>query len=183
MFSVARAIVLRKTASQGSNAVSESIEMLYERYGPLVHRRARALLGDEQAAWDALQEVFMRALKGRDAFRHEASPTTWLYRITTNYCLNVLRDEARRRDKLQLRAVERPNVAPLEPELRLSLVRVLAELPAESCEMAVYAHVDRMSHEEIAALMNVSPRTVGNRLKEFAARARGFLELPAEVAQ
>jgi RNA polymerase sigma-70 factor (ECF subfamily) len=163
--------------------VSETIEMLYQRYGPLVHRRARALLGDEQAAWDALQEVFVRALKGRDAFRQEASPTTWLYRITTNYCLNVLRDDTRRRDKLRLRAVERLDVASPEPELRLTLARLLAELPAEACEMAVYAHVDHMSHEEIAGLMNVSPRTVGNRLKEFAARARGFLELPAEVAR
>jgi RNA polymerase sigma-70 factor (ECF subfamily) len=162
--------------------VSESIETLYQRYGALVHRRARALLGEEQAAWDALQEVFVRALKSRDAFRHEASPTTWLYRITTNYCLNVLRDESRRRDKLRQRAVERPSLAPVEPELRLTLARVLAELPAEACEMAVYAHVDSMTHDEIAAIMNVSPRTVGNRLKEFAARARGVLE-PLEVAQ
>jgi DNA-directed RNA polymerase specialized sigma24 family protein len=59
---------------------------------------------------------------------------------------------------------------------------VLAELPEEHCETAVYAYVDRMSHDEIAAIMNVSPRTVGNRLKEFAARAHGVLE-PVEVAQ
>jgi RNA polymerase sigma-70 factor (ECF subfamily) len=163
--------------------VSESIELLYERYGPLVHRRARALLGDEQAAWDALQEVFVRALKGRDAFRHEASPTTWLYRITTNYCLNQLRDETRRRDKLRRRADERPTFARAEPELRLALAEVLQQLPADVCEMAVYSHVDRMSHDEIAALMDVSPRTVGNRLKEFAERARGLWDQPVEVAR
>jgi RNA polymerase sigma-70 factor (ECF subfamily) len=163
--------------------VSETIEMLYQRYGPLVHRRARAMLGDEQAAWDALQEVFVRALKGRDAFRHEASPTTWLYRITTNYCLNVLRDETRRRDKLRQRAAATPVASAVEPELRLTLLRLSHELPAESCEIAVYSHVDRMSHDEIAAIMNVSPRTVGNRLKEFAARARDFLAPPAEVAR
>jgi RNA polymerase sigma-70 factor (ECF subfamily) len=163
--------------------VSETIEMLYQRYGPLVHRRARAMLGDEQAAWDALQEVFVRALKGRDAFRHEASPTTWLYRITTNYCLNVLRDETRRRDKLRQRATTRPMASTVEPELRLTLARLMSELPPEACEMAVYSHVDRMSHDEIAAIMKVSPRTVGNRLKEFAARARDFLTPPAEVAR
>lgn len=163
--------------------MSDTIEQLYERYGPLVHRRARALLGDDQAAWDALQEVFVRALKGRDAFRHEASPTTWLYRITTNYCLNILRDDARRRSKLELRAVERPDVKPVEPELRLALAQVMGQLSPEVCEMAVYSHVDRMSHDEIAVLMNVSPRTVGNRLKEFAAQARGLWDLPVEAAR
>jgi RNA polymerase sigma-70 factor (ECF subfamily) len=165
------------------SASSASIEELYQRYGALVHRRARTLLGDEQAAWDALQEVFIRALRGRDSFREESSPTTWLYRITTNYCLNLLRDQSRRRAKLEERAATRPVLAPTEPELRLALVEVLQKLPEEVCEMAVYSHVDRMSHDEIAGLMNVSPRTVGNRLKEFASRARGMWGMATEVAQ
>jgi RNA polymerase sigma-70 factor, ECF subfamily len=165
-----------------SSDAPESIERLYERYGPLVHRRARSILGDEQAAWDALQEVFVRALKAKDAFRREASPSTWLYRITTNYCINVLRDEGRRRRKLEQRAVERQAPSTVEPELRLALAKLATQLPEEICEMAVYSHVDRMSHEEIAAIMNVSPRTVGNRLKEFGERARGMLQPAAENA-
>jgi RNA polymerase sigma-70 factor (ECF subfamily) len=172
---------LPENRPQASNAVSDSMAKLYERYGPLVHRRAHALLGDDQAAWDALQEVFLRALRGYDAFRHKSSPTTWLYRITTNYCLNFLRDEMRHRDKLRRRANERPTLAPAEPELRLALMQVLAQLPNDVCEMAVYSHVDRMSHDENAAVTGVSPRTVGNRLKKFAARARGVLAIP-EVA-
>jgi RNA polymerase sigma-70 factor (ECF subfamily) len=173
---------LRKSRAQGSNEVSDSVEELYERYGPAVHRRARVLLGDEQAAWDALQEVFVRALRSRDRFRHEASPMTWLYRITTNYCFNVLRDRAHRGAKLRQRAAEQQRLAVAGPELRLALVELLQQLPDEVCEMAVYAHVDRMSHDEIAALMGVSPRTVGNRLKEFQVRARVVLGIAVEVA-
>jgi RNA polymerase sigma-70 factor (ECF subfamily) len=166
--------------------VSESVEELYQRYGPLVHRRARTLLGDDQAAWDALQEVFVRVLRGGGQFRGEASPMTWLYRITTNYCFNVLRDHHRRSDKLRQRAAEMSRMPHAggfgEPELKLALAQVLDRLPEEICEMAVYAHLDRMSRDEISAMMGVSARTVGNRLKQFQAEARRVLGLSVEAA-
>jgi RNA polymerase sigma-70 factor (ECF subfamily) len=130
-----------------------------------------------------LREVFVRALKGRDTFRHEASPTTWLYRITTNYCLNLLRDDARRREKLRQRAVERPRSGFAVPERGLALSQILSRLAANVCEMAVYSHVYRMRHDEISASMDVSPRTVRNRLREFATQARGMWGLAVVVAR
>jgi RNA polymerase sigma-70 factor, ECF subfamily len=157
------------------------VEGLYERYGAVVYRRARRLLGDEQAAWDAVQEVFVRALKHARRFRREASPTTWLYRITTNYCLNILRDAARHDRKLGTHAGPAPASADPHPDLRLTMVRVLSRLPKELGEIAVYHHVDRMSHEEIASVIGVSRRTVGNRLKEFQERALALLGPAVEV--
>src|SRR5215475_12227092 len=68
------------------------LELLYTRSGAAVERRCRALLGDGEEARDMVQEVFLRAVRHADEFRGEASPTTWLYRITTNLCLNRLRD-------------------------------------------------------------------------------------------
>lgn len=58
---------------------------LYQRYGVLVLRRARALLNDEQAARDATHDVFVKVLSALDDFRQESSPVTWLYRATTNH--------------------------------------------------------------------------------------------------
>jgi RNA polymerase sigma-70 factor (ECF subfamily) len=164
--------------------VSQSIEDLYQRFGPVVYRRARKLLGDDQAAWDALQEVFIRALRGREAFRGDASPTTWLYRITTNYCFNVLRDHGRRTAKLRdHHAAAVPMVAPDDPELRVSLLQLIDQLPPELCEIAVYSYIDRMTQDEIAAVVGVSPRTVGNRLQEFLERARALWASRTEAAQ
>lgn len=156
---------------------------LYERYGAVVYRRALRLLGDEHAAWDAVQEVFVRVLKHARRFRREASPTTWLYRITTNYCLNVLRDSARHSRKLQVEAGPSPSSAETvpHPDLRLTMVTLLSRLPRELGEIAVYHHVDRMSHEEIAAVIGISRRTVGNRLKEFQERALALLGPAVEV--
>ena len=45
------------------------VEALYRRYGPLVFRRARTLLGSDEAAWDVVQEVFIRALRSREGFQ------------------------------------------------------------------------------------------------------------------
>jgi RNA polymerase sigma-70 factor, ECF subfamily len=164
-----------------------AIEGLYRQYGHLVLGRARRLLGDEQAE-DALQEVFVRVVRGYDAFRREASPVTWLYRITTNYCLNRLRDSARRSERADgspsegtpaSLAASPPFAEPL-PELRLALSEIVAHVSEELWEIAVYSYVDCMKHEEIARTLGVSRRTVGNRLKEFQCQAQSLLGLPSE---
>ncbi len=144
---------------------------LYRVYGPLVLRRARAMLGDEQAARDAAHDVFVKVLGSIAQFRHEASPVTWLYRVTTNQCLNVLRGKLRRPEEPseQTDASFEEGVSLDE---RLTLVAVLARVPEHLREIAVYYYLDQMSHDEIAELMGVSRRTVGNRLVEFHAAAR-----------
>ena len=55
-----------------------TIDELYRRYGPVVLRRARAILGDEEMARDVLQEVFVRVVEQKGSFRGEASPMTWI---------------------------------------------------------------------------------------------------------
>jgi RNA polymerase sigma-70 factor, ECF subfamily len=148
------------------------VEAMYRTFGPSVLRRARALLGEEQAARDAMQEVFVRALRSRSEFRAEASPMTWLYRVTTNYCLNLMRDRARRTELLAQEGPP-PQESPRAPvDERLTLRRLVASMPAELQEIAVYHYVDQMSHDEIAALTGMSRRTVGNRIEAFRSTAR-----------
>src|SRR5512144_2097223 len=64
---------------------------LYARHAAGVFGRCRWLLRDEEAAKDATQEVFAKALRALAEFREAASPTTWLLRIATHHCLNELR--------------------------------------------------------------------------------------------
>lgn len=166
-----------------------AIEGLYRQYGHLVLGRARRLLADETAAEDAMQEVFVRVVRGYEAFRREASPVTWLYRITTNYCLNRLRDSARQTQRAGGPASETalatlPSSPPFTetlPELRLTISHIVAHVSEELWEIAVYCYVDCMKHDEIARIMGVSRRTVGNRLKEFQCQAQALLGLPSEI--
>ena len=154
------------------------IEALYRTYGPSVRRRARAILGDDQAAEDVMHEVFVTAIQARERFRGEASPMTWMYRIATNRCLNLLRDRSTRARLLAREHRDATMTSGPATEARLVLRRVLDQVPAELCEIAIYYFVDQMNQDEIAAIVGVSRRTVGNRLDEFRAAA-GLATRPA----
>ncbi len=146
------------------------VDRWFRSYGPSVLRRSRALLRNEDAARDALQEVFLRVVRAESEFRQEASPTTWLYRATTNYCLNLMRDSRRRQ---QLLAEQPAKVEGMESRVQnqLHLVQVLQKVPSDLQEIAVYHYVDQMSHDEIAEMLGLSRRTVGNRLEAFRVAA------------
>ncbi len=71
------------------------VEGLYRRYAPMVMRRCRQLLRDEDQAADAVQDTFVRVLRRRQDL-HATYPSSLLYRIATNTCLNMLRSRKRR---------------------------------------------------------------------------------------
>jgi RNA polymerase sigma-70 factor (ECF subfamily) len=152
-----------------------SMEALYRTYGSMVLRRARTLLGDEHAAQDMVQEVFMKAIRAFPGFRGESSLTTWLYQVTTNHCLNTIRDGARRRRALERRMPTREPVAE-SAEDRVGVDELLQQLPRELAEVAIYYYVDQMNQDEIATLLGISERTVRNRLRDFKDAARHRLD-------
>jgi RNA polymerase sigma factor (sigma-70 family) len=130
------------------------------------------MLGDEQAARDATQEIFERVLRTWSEFRADASPVTWLYRATTNHCLNLLRDGARHSAALDQLSHGAREAIHAGLDERLTLRAVLDRVPASLREIAVYYYLDQLSHDEIARICGVSRRTVGNRLVEFHEIAR-----------
>ena len=159
------------------------VEALFRTYGPLVRRRARSILGNEAEADDAAQEVFVKVLARLSEFRGESQPSTWLYRITTNLCLNRIRDDKRHRGRLEEIGTARQANLSAErpvtggPEARIALQVMLQRLPVDLAEVAVYYHVDGMEQQEIAVLLGVARRTVGYRLERFREEARKHLEL------
>lgn len=144
-----------------------SVEQLYVRFAPMVRARAGMLLRSDQAAEDAVHDVFVRVLRAGRTFRMQASPATWLYRITTNHCLNALRDEARRAQLwLHHGAVTEPTAEP-GAATRIQLQQILSRVRDDLQEIALYHLIDELSHGEIAELIGVSRRTIGNRIEQF----------------
>ncbi len=152
---------------------SSIVAELYEKYARLVHRRALRFY-DEHEAEEVTHEVFLVVIEKIDAFRADASPATWLYRITTNHCLNRLRNRGRRQELWRERSMDAPGAmtqAPVQEE-SLLLRRLWNELPQELLQIGVYYHIDGLTHGEIARITGLSRRTVGNRLEELGAEAR-----------
>ncbi|MBN2575365.1 MAG: sigma-70 family RNA polymerase sigma factor [Deltaproteobacteria bacterium] len=145
---------------------------LYERYGASVYGRCSYLLRDRSKAEDAMQDVFAKALTHYGSFRQEASPLTWLIKIATHHCLNILRAERagwRARFEREARAKESTEPGPQVFEMRELVVHMLSLVDQETQAVAIHYHVDEMTLEEVAALLGRSVPTVRKRLSEFAA--------------
>ena len=75
--------------------VALDVDALYRKYGPMVLRRCRTLLTDEELAMDAMQETFVKVIRYRERLTDKA-PSSMLYCIATNVCLNMIRSARRR---------------------------------------------------------------------------------------
>jgi RNA polymerase sigma-70 factor (ECF subfamily) len=147
---------------------------LFERYGAMVYRRCLAILRSDEAARDAVQEVFLRVIERRQQFRGESSPSTWLYAVATLHCLQQLRDGAGRLAKLAQLA-EQPLAAARSLEERLAIVQLLDGEPDEVRLMVYLHYVDGWTMDEVADAIGYSRKTVSRRVNGFLANARAEL--------
>src|SRR5262245_59294377 len=146
------------------------IQGLYADYRQKVLSRACQILRDEQEAQDATQEVFLRMLHSQEHVLTHPRPLAWLYRVTTNLCLNRLRDNGRRIELIAQNSSSNDQ-HDSDAETRTAAVEILRRVPTDLLEIAVYYHADGMTCEEIASMVGVSRRTIGNRLIEFQSAA------------
>ena len=100
----------------------------------------------------------------------------WIYRISTNYCLNEIRNKKRR-----LQGVEwHEEFAHAAPETELfsrDFVRRILQRTPPHLRAATWLHcVDGLTHEEVGETLGVSRRTVINYIADFASSARKFAD-------
>jgi RNA polymerase sigma-70 factor (ECF subfamily) len=163
-----------------------AFETLMRRYNGKLFRIARAILKDDAAAEDALQEAYLEVYRHVADFRGGSHPGTWLTRIVINQALMRLRKQKRdqvvvpfdaRRDG-ESEPVERdvadektesPPSAMLRAEVRRMLERRIDELPVAFRTVFVMREVEDMSVQETADALGLPAATVRTRL--FRARA------------
>ena len=147
------------------------IDQLYRQYGPMVMRRCRQLLRDEDQALDATQDVFVRLIERRDHLRADY-PSSLLYRIATNICLNRIRDAKNRKTSTDQKLLEQ--IADLDDaegqiEARSVLARLFGLERESTRTMAVLHYVDGMTLEEVAGEVGMSVSGVRKRLRGLRA--------------
>ena len=150
---------------------TRDVEELYQRYGPMVMRRCRQLLKEENEALDATQDVFVQILKRRDRLEM-THPSSLLYRIATNLCLNRIRDRQRRATMPGDGFLERVAVLDdTEPRLeaRSVLERLFGRHQESTRTMAVLHFQDGMTLEEVAGEVGMSVSGVRKRLRGLRA--------------
>jgi RNA polymerase sigma-70 factor, ECF subfamily len=147
---------------------------VFERYKDRVFSIAvEYLRGDESAAKDVTQEVFVKAFRGVRTFREDARFTTWLYRLVTNACV----DELRRHRRLVFMgdvpqhlhpATHQSEPAEFDREVKTALARLSPKLRM----VILLRYFEDLSYDEIAEVLGVTSGTVASRLNR-AHRALG----------
>jgi RNA polymerase sigma-70 factor (ECF subfamily) len=164
---------------------------LFHQYKTLVYRTAYLLLGDAQAAEDALQEVFVKVYRSLDTFDPEKGAfTTWLRRITINYCLNVRRKRPASSletlaSKLSLSAATPQSLLPEELVISQEQVETLWQavqhLSLPLRVVVILRYYQELPYQEIAQVLNIPLGTVKWRIHEALQVLRQELAEPAGV--
>jgi len=162
--------------SAGPRMEEHELDDTYRRWGGQIYRRCLKLLGDAAAAEDATQEVFVRLMRHAGRLAPEGGYLAWIYRVATNYCLNVLRDGARLevREPAGFTETEQENVVAQLGARELS-AQLLRRFDEETRMIAVLSLVDGLGRDEVAEVMGLSRKTVGKKLALFMASSQRFL--------
>jgi RNA polymerase sigma-70 factor (ECF subfamily) len=162
-----------------------AFEQLMRRYNRRLYRLARASLGDEAEAKDALQDAYLSAYRSIGRFRGEATLSTWLSRLVLNACGERRRRSHRRENIVPILSTERamdsaarvpdggeqPEQLVARTQIRRVLERKVGELPEIFRVVFMLRSVEELSVDEIADILAISPETV--RSRHF--RAKGML--------
>ncbi len=148
------------------------IETYYRTYGPMVLRRCRTMLRDEETARDAMHDVFVQVLRRQDRLHHSA-PSSLLFRVATNVCLNKIRSRGRRPEQPDddlIARIAAAGDAQGKMGARSSLRRLFGSQPESSATIAtLYLH-DGMTLEQVATEVGMSVSGVRKRLRSMRAQ-------------
>src|SRR5450631_2861386 len=150
---------------------SDAFRLLVEQHSRSIFRLAFRMTGNEQDAEDVVQETFLRAFKQLDRYEARSSFSTWLFRIASNYSLDLIRMRKRHEDKrelgsdeerdiLQTIAVDTPGPERIAygTQVRDRVNAALNELSAQERAAFVLRHFEGLSIEEIGASLGTGAK-------------------------
>jgi RNA polymerase sigma-70 factor (ECF subfamily) len=183
-------------------AMDDDLQQQFERHRLELRAYCYRMLASPFEADDAVQETFIRAWRSIDSFEGRSSLRSWLYRIATNICLDMLRSSQRRarpvdlgpaREPVLANLNELPEVTWLEPvperlvvaeggdpaetavvrdSVRLAFVAALQHLPPRQRAVLILCEVLQWQASEVAELLETSVASVNSALQ----RARATLQ-------
>ena len=166
-----------------SNGDDQALVELYSRYHKGVFNYTLRLIGDNEAAEDILQEVFVAVWQGADGFRQHSSVKTWIFRIAHNQAVSWIRKQKR-----IVETNESPSELSADPEeatvvnWRADEVRLaLDQLSPAHRATVELAFVQDLSYAEIGEVLNCPVGTVKSRMSTALKQLGRILKATAEL--
>ena len=171
---------LIRRAQQGDNGAFEELLLLHQKK---VYNLCLRMSANPDDALDLSQEAFLKAWKSLGQYQFEASFSTWLFRLTSNVCIDFLRRKKRRQETSLTESYEGsdegaelsiadpqplPEQQAITNETRLELAQAMARLAPDHREILQLRVIENLPYEQIAEILDIRVGTVKSRL----ARAR-----------
>ena len=171
---------LIRRAQQGDNSAFEQLLLAHQKK---VYNLCLRMAANPDDALDLSQEAFIKAWRALGQYQFEVSFSTWLFRLTSNVCIDFLRQKKRRQetsltenydDSDEGAELSLPDCAPLPEqqaitnETKIELARAMGQLAPDHREILQLRVVEDLPYEQIADILGVRVGTVKSRL----ARAR-----------
>lgn len=169
------------------NGDQESFEKLVRLYEKRVFSLTSRMCRNSADAEEAAQEAFLAAWQALPAFRGDASFATWLYRLVSNACVDILRREGRHQAMAgpslddEGSSPEPPDKSPSphalaeRAELRRQIEAGLAALPPEYRQVLILREIHQCTYDEIAQIYSIDLGTVKSRINRGRKRLRKIL--------
>jgi len=168
--------LLGRFAARGDDA-EPAFAALVDRYGPMVLRACRAVLGDPHEAEDAFQATFLILAIKAGSIRRRESLASWLHGVAHNVAASARAASARRRRHEEHAGRDRPAaVAAAAPDdLTAAVHEELGRLPERYRSALVLCHLDGLTQHQAAARLGWPVGTVQSRLARGREKLRGRL--------
>ncbi len=156
---------------------------LYRRYAGKVFAKCISMLGDEGLARDATQEIFIKILLNLSKFTEQSSFSTWVYSITYNYCIDLIR----KKKKIQViysedigkisreTEVEIPDSVLLEMKQE-RLVKVLDCLPPGDKAILMMKYIDDLQIREIGDVLGKTESAIKMQIMRAKQKAQAIYD-------
>ena len=164
---------------------SVAFRKLVESHQHFVHALAYRFLRDADDARDASQEVFVRLWKNMNRYKPEIKLSTWLYRITTNYCLDQIKLRGRKKNsKIPYDDIADPVYADrelLQKELTSIAMHAAEQLSPKQRAVFILRDLEELTMEEIGDVLEMDAGSVKSNLyyarKKIAERIMKIYQL------
>lgn len=167
---------------EGDETAFETLVRLYEKK---IYNLCFRMCGNAEDAQEAAQDAFLAVWRAIDSFRQESSFSTWLYRLATNACIDLLRRNKRSSGGVSLddeeTFIEVVDDAPLpqeeleRKEAQQLIQEGLASLPEDYRAILLLREVQGLSYAEIAESMHMELGTVKSRISRGRILLRNYL--------
>ena len=163
----------------------EAFTTLVSKWQDRIYTFCLRQLGERELAEEATQDIFVKVFTSIQSFRMESKFSTWLYRISTNHCINLRSKHHRRHRKQhhsfdemdnQLHTIDNP-IDRLETlDFEQQLQEALGQIPEEHRALLILRDIQDCSYEEIADITNLNLGTIKSRIHRGRKQLKAVLE-------